>query len=286
MKFSVFTVMTPEYSPAEIVKILSRLGYDGVEWRVQHLDPSYANEGPSYWRNNRCTIELETILEHAEEIRDLSIAAGLEICALSSYLLPHERERIEHVVQAAQIMGAPKIRINTPPYDRSRRYYALFREIREQLLDLQNLSRAYGVQILVEIHFGKIIPSASSAYRLIEGMDPSCIGVIYDPGNMIYEGYEAWRMGLEILGDYLAHVHVKNARWRPGEKDESGTLHWIAESARVNEGVANWGEILADLRAVGYDGYLSFEDFSSGMTTDEKLSFNLAYMRRLLAELE
>ena len=37
------------------------------------------------------------------------------------------------------------------------------------------------------------------------------LGIIHDVGNMVYEGYERYEMGLSILGPYLAHVHVKSA---------------------------------------------------------------------------
>ena len=92
-------------------------------------------------------------------------------------------------------------------------------------------------------------------------------------------------MGLELLGDYLAHVHVKNAHWRSESRGERNTLRWVAESVSLNDGIVNWIEVLTDIRTVGYDGYLSFEDFSSEKPTDEKLSCNLNYMRQLLEEL-
>ena len=34
MKISVFTVITPEFTPEEVVKRLAHLRYEGVEWRV------------------------------------------------------------------------------------------------------------------------------------------------------------------------------------------------------------------------------------------------------------
>ncbi|GIX08239.1 MAG: hypothetical protein KatS3mg115_2642 [Candidatus Poribacteria bacterium] len=42
---------------------------------------------------------------------------------------------------------------------------------------------------------------------------PEQVGVIHDAGNMVHEGFENYQMGCELLGPYLAHVHVKNAAW-------------------------------------------------------------------------
>ena len=36
---------------------------------------------------------------------------------------------------------------------------------------------------------------------------------------MVYEGYEAYQLGFEMLGKYLAHVHVKNAALTPAGLD-------------------------------------------------------------------
>ncbi|MEZ4633203.1 MAG: hypothetical protein R2880_21235 [Deinococcales bacterium] len=67
---------------------------------------------------------------------------------------------------------------------------------------------------MIEIHHRTIVPSASAVYRLVSHFDPQHIAVIYDPGNMAYEGFEDYRMGLELWEPYLAHVHLKMPRRR------------------------------------------------------------------------
>ena len=74
----------------------------------------------------------------------------------------------------------------------------------------------------IETHFGNIAASASLAHRLVSQFDPQFIGVVYDPGNMVYEGYECWRTGFELLGPYLHEVHAKNATWVPVDKVPEG----------------------------------------------------------------
>jgi sugar phosphate isomerase/epimerase len=71
---------------------------------------------------------------------------------------------------------------------------------------------------------------------------------------MIIEGREDCRMGLEILGDYLAYVHVKNCVWRP-----SGG-RWCHQWAALREGMVDWPDTVAALKACGYEGYLSVEN--------------------------
>ena len=287
MKYSVFTVMTPEYTPAQLVTEVSRLGYDGIEWRVKDTDPEYAREEASFWRHNRCTIQLTGIRDVAENLRDLVQEAGLETCCLATYLTPSERDNIETVMAAANVLGAPMLRTMLPRFEKEHHYPDLFEEVRGQLVDLQYLSAEYGVKVVVETHPGRIIPSASSAFRLVEGADPRYIGVIYDPGNLVCEGLEDFRMGLELLGPYLAHVHVKNQSWRPTEAevaDLSEEIHWRCEPCTISRGMVSWHELLSELGTIGYDGYLSFEDFSGELTSSQKLCFNLRYCRGILEQ--
>ena len=285
MKYSVFTGMTPEYNLAEAAALFKRLGFDGVEWRVMDVPPEKQGEPPSFWGSHRCTIPLSQVEARAAEVRDLTEAAGLEIAALASYLRPADLAGAEAVMQGAAAMGCRLVRFWALPYDGTVPYRELFGKSLAGLVNIEALARAYDVRAVLEIHLGYIISSASLARRLVESFDPRYIGLIYDPGNMVYEGYEAWAMGIEILGPYLAHVHVKNAGWFPRPRDEDGTTRWEARTVPLPDGIVPWGEVLRLLRAAGYDGYLSLEDFSTQQPTAEKLAADLAYLQRLVAAL-
>jgi sugar phosphate isomerase/epimerase len=72
---------------------------------------------------------------------------------------------------------------------------------------------------------------------------------------MIIEGREAWQLGLELLGPYLDYVHAKNICWvRDGAR-------WRWQFAALEHGQVDWREIATALRRVGYDGYISNENF-------------------------
>ncbi len=208
----------------------------------------------------------------------------------------HQLEAIDQLMQGAKALGAPRIRVGTPSYDRTRNYNELFAETSEHLKAIQDLAKQYNIAAAVETHHGNITASASLAHRLVSQFDPGYIGVLYDPGNMIHEGYENWRMGLELLGPYLHEVHAKNAlRERiddipadrmmtpiePSEKQAAdGTVLWHAHFSEMSTGIANWQQIMADLKAVGYDGWIAFEDFSqSNGDTRDKCVQNLAYLK-------
>ena len=143
--------------------------------------------------------------------------------------------------------------------------------------------RAHGVKALVEIHHGTIVPSASATRRFLDGFDPESVGVIYDPGNMVWEGHESYRLGLETLGPYLAHVHAKNSAWRQRGRRGDGGLAWQAEWTPLDAGMVDLHDLFAALRQIGYDGWVSVEDFSTERPLAERVRDNLRYLQRFLA---
>jgi sugar phosphate isomerase/epimerase len=283
MKFSVFTVGTPDYNVVETVGKLKEYGYDGVEWRVSSSIKSKPEVIPSrdrwYWEYNRSTVDTDNILEEAQAVKDICAEEGIEICALATYLTAAETERIEKVLKAAVIMNCPKIRVNLPQYNGSVNYRELFDKTVVQIKVLEELAKKYGVKINFEIHHGTIVPSASAAYRLVASFDSKYIGIIYDAGNMVHEGFEQYQMGLELLGEYLDHVHIKNASWTVRDV---GNNEWQCQWSAIEKGQVDFKKLFSALKAVGYDGYLSFEDFSNDETTDVKLKANLELIRELL----
>lgn len=280
MKLAIFTVSLPEWTPEEAVGRLAELGYDGVEWRIAD-DPPRAT--PGFWQGNRCTWPLRSFVADAPRIRALTAAAGLATPAIASYVPAADRAHVERVLRGAAALGAPLARIQAPPYDRSMDYVALWEQARREYQEVERLALAHGVKALVEIHHGTIVPSASAARRFLEGFDPMAVGAIYDPGNMVWEGYEAYRLGLAVLGPYLAHVHVKNAEWRPTGRRADGSLAWAAAWTPLDAGMVDVGELFAALRDAGYDGWVSVEDFTTERPLAERVSANVSFLRAALA---
>ena len=175
-------------------------------------------------------------------LAELGRKYGMECFSLASYLPPSETEKIEKVMKAAAIMGAPKIRVFQVGYkatDDQKNYQLLMAETRTQLLNLEPLCRRYGVKIILEMHHDTIVSSPSAAYNLLSGLDPACFGINIDPGNMVYEGYENYQKAFELIGPYIAHVHVKNAVLVEDGRDELGSKKFKRAWAPLWDGSAD-----------------------------------------------
>ena len=285
MKYSVFTVSMPEFDFEQTTKLLSSLGYDGVEWRVGKAagaqEPEDYTFDNRYWTHNHATLALDDVALEAQKAKALCDQYGLAFVSISSNLNVSQYAEIESVAKAAASIGCPLVRIWAPAYDGSINYNEVLAQCIEDTKKILPLAQKYHVKFLFEIHMGLIIPSASAAYRLVSNFDPALVGVIYDPGNNVYEGLENMKMGIEILGPYLAHVHVKNGKWAQDASEPDGTAHFSPTLAELDQGYFDLKKLLATLKEKDYQGFLSVEDFTNRMTTEEKMTHAIEFMRRV-----
>lgn len=239
MKYSVFSGVLPELSADEVCRRLGRHGYHGVEWRV---------DGEYHFR-------AATIDRDAPRIKALCDAHGLEVAGLTSYVRPGDDDAIARLLDACGSMGCRRFRVFSARYDPGVGYFAIRDRTRAELERLARRLEGTGVKALLEIHFGTIVTSPALAFELLRDLDPTTIGVILDPANLVIEGSMDLQMALDMLGQRVDLVHVKNIRW---ERPPAGKWRWRFDE--LADGQCDWAEVIRVLRARGYDGWLSLEN--------------------------
>ncbi|MFX1821712.1 sugar phosphate isomerase/epimerase [Pseudarthrobacter sp. CC4] len=290
MKFSVFTASTPDWTPEEAVSHLSGQGWDGIEWRI--TDQAEAPE-PGFWAGNKATIPLTGLEDNLGRVATITRDAGLEFSGIGGYARCDNHDDVERMLAATAALGAGQVRVTTLPLGTAAwgnegpsgiPYPALFEAARRDFEWVAERAAHHGVKALVELHHRTITASASSARRLLEGLDPRHVGVIHDLGNLLIEGQEDFLPAFELLGEYLAHIHVKNAVWvRQDATDESGAAVFSNEWAPLQSGQGSVLEYFKALAAHGYDGWVTVEDFSTELPLAERTAGNLDYLRRTAA---
>ena len=269
VKFSVYTLSLPTLSPAAGAELVSRLGFGGIEWRY-----AVGNAGstlvPSFTGNNLCTIDPDW--DSSDAVRNLGASVGLATVGLAPYIDVGDIASYERVACFAAEAGVPSIRLRSPSVD-GRDFATLFAEGRAFFEQVEAVSLRYGVLGLLEMHQGSLCASATMAERLVDGLDPTAVGVIYDIGNLVVEGYEDPRVGLGVLGPYLAHVHLKNAAWRAVAGE------WESYWAPLDEGILDIRSFLQLLESTGYAGWVSLEDLSTARACSDTLAYNARLLR-------
>ena len=218
-------------------------------------------------------------------IRAAAARTGVRVCALAPRLWVDNQEVVGTVLDGAHAIdpeAPPMVRLSPPGYDRTRPYAEQFAAVRAGIERLLPQARARGVKLLYEIHVGTVAMSAARAHALLDGLDSAHVGAIFDLPNMSRVALEDTRQGMELLGPHLAYCHIGGSRPVAGDADTHGQRQWSWEFCPLAEGIANIPQVIADLRAVGYSGYLSIEDFST-LEADTRLGQGSAYLRRLLA---
>lgn len=288
MKYCVFTTTMPDYTPEETIGLLQEIGYDGVEWRVTEPCPAEKPADYSfklrYWKYNKSVIDIHRAVELAPEIRAQCDGAGLEMPVLGAYLPFCDWETAERMVLAADTLGCRKIRMSSPiPWNKNgESYRSAMAKAKAGLVEVEAFAKKHDIMFVFETHMDSLVQSPSAMYRFVCDCDPRYIGVIYDVGNScIWEGHEDVEVGIQVLGEYLTHVHIKNGNWF-FDKTENGTDLFYPWWTSLNKGILNLPRFMKLLRANGYDGYICIEDLTDEREPIEKLKFNLEYMKSCL----
>jgi len=279
MKISATTVMMPQFDMEETAALLSRLGCDGAEWRVRWIPKEARGEPYSPWGNVKNDYTPEMFAANPEKLLDVSRRYRIAIAGIASSDAADSLKDIEMLAQGAAKTRAPFIRVGAPRnYDRTMNYNALFTETVNALSKALDITKSYGVRVLVEMHIGTIFVSSGLVHRVVSRYEPSEIGVIYDLQNIVQEGYENFRMALELLGPYVGHVHIGGRAPKPNGLQPDGTRIWKWEGTSLAEGLLDVKQAIRDLKAVGYEGFLSAEDFRD-LPVEDKLAEDLTYLR-------
>lgn len=275
VRFGASSASLPSLTPEALAEELVRLGYQGVEWRVASIDHIDPRQLWDLRHNNRCTIAPTEFA--VSQIQERCQALGLQIFGLSPYLAVGDLAQTHRLIDLAELAGQARVRLWAPSYEHER-YAEAYARMRRFLDSVLPRAQAQGVQLVVEVHQRTICSSPSLAMRVAEHYPASCLGIIYDIGNLAIEGREDVRLSLDIMGKHLAHVQVKNVAYKP----LGPGLGWQWDWCPPDEGVLPLAAMLKTLGESDFADWISIEDFSTAFTDLHKLSRNRELIRDYL----
>jgi sugar phosphate isomerase/epimerase len=275
------TSTLPGFNFEQALEIASLSGCRGIELRI-------ADEHH---------LSLENALSNGVSISRAIKARNLEQSVLNSYIAVEDTQAVDQLIYSAQIMQTPKIRVvlpraahaavaqqarineGIPAYESDYHPAEIINRLRSCLANLEVKAQRAGVQILLELHWGTVMSSFTSAYLLVKDLDPDWIGITFDPANMLVEGKEDWEFGLRLLGKHIANVHVKNVVWKPSA--EGWTWCW----APLKQGMIDWVELTSLLNQAGYQGDYAIEDFLAPQDYAKNSIEHIKNLRETLQEM-
>jgi sugar phosphate isomerase/epimerase len=283
MKYSATSVMLPDLDMAEQAALLQRLGFDGIEWRVRRVSEGARGKGYSPWGEHKNDLTPENFAAKAEEMKRVAADHGLAIAGLATNPNAGDLEQIKLLVEGAVKSGAPFVRVGAPRlYDRTVNYHVLYEETVAAYGKALALTEGTKVKLCLEIHGGTIHVSASLAYRILSNFPPDRVCAIYDPQNMVSDGYETTELGLELLDKYAGHCHVGGHRPVEKGRDETGSMQWDWPGCPMADGLYNYPRMIRKLKQMSYPYFISIEDFRD-LPAEEKLREGIEYLKKVEA---
>ena len=248
IKFSGHTMGAPGRDIYECIRLFKEIGYDGIEVRV-------AENGQ---------INSETLTdEEALRIYEAAQAAGMEFSSLVSYYQDFvgEEERpgvianLKRVIEIAAILHCPIVRLyggkeahTHPEFWFNDVWSRTVSGIREVAL----YAAQFGVRLAIETHIGSLTMSIRDVLRLVEDVNMDNVGILFDYAWVELAGVEFGKEAVRKAAGHIFHVHVKD--WKLHQR-----LPVQKTSCLMGEGTVAWDEVLAELKAIGYTGYVSDE---------------------------
>ena len=226
------------------------------------------------------------------EIASVAQEAGIIISCLEieplSYSITDEdaserkagQDTIRRAMEVAAEMQVPTVLVIPGyvglPWDPSVkpvRYDHAYDRTKNGLRDLVPTAQKLGVTMLVENIWNKFLLSPLEMRALIDDIDSERVGVLLDTGNVLQFGYpEQW---IRILGARIGELHLKD--YRQGVGTVEGFVALL-------DGDVNWGQVMAALSEIGYEGFLTAEMFPYKHHGDAIIAHTSEAMDRIIGD--
>ena len=286
MKIGAFTTFTPEYTFAESCAMIKSLGYAGVQPRICEAKHAGFDSAKPFnpWSNGKGAITEDAFFADPKGVLKPAADAGLEISSVASYTSTADMDRAVKMVKACSKAGIKHVRIGglPMPSDKVFNAKAFIDKSRGTFKELVAEAKKAKVRPCVELHPGNVYPGASGAMNFLQGFEATEVGILYDPANALGDGWETFPVALNVMGDFLAEVHVKNCRWVAGAVGPQGTRKWDTENSDLEDGCVDWAELIGALKERGYKGWLIEEGHTANRTSHTRLKMSYELLSKLI----
>lgn len=227
-------------------------GFDGIEL-------SFDGEGD---------LDFNTTQSQAEDVRARADSHGLGLAGLATGFLwdhpltgddPSKRQKgiaaVDKMLDIAKWLGVDAILVVPGavhvfflPHMKPVPYDVALERSKDALSGLVAKAEANKVSIGLENVWNKFLLSPTEMRDFIDGFGSDAIGAYFDAGNVLPFGYpDQW---IRILGNRVKRVHIKDF------KISVGTIDGFCD---LLEGDVDFPAVMAALKDIGYDGWITAE---------------------------
>lgn len=268
--YSSFPVWVPSYPLADVIERIAAIGYDGIEIGAAspHAYPDYL--GPERRREIRSVLEANG-LALASMLPAPGGGPGFNVASPLPEERVNTRDQYRKVINLCADLGG-----KTVIYVAGWQVFGTSREqawswSREALAEVAEAAAARGVTIVIEPTSAdsNLIDSCDDAMQLMAEVDKPNVKLMFDTYHVIYRN-EVSTDYVRRMGKDLRHLHLADAN----------------RAAPSHAGRADYRAIVAELRKIGYEGYVTMEiGFDRRAVEPDRIAREaFTYMKGLLAE--
>jgi sugar phosphate isomerase/epimerase len=229
--------------------------------------------------------------EMVARVRELCHHYGIKISCIGSPVgkspiadpLEVELVNLERIFRIAERMGTRLIRVFSfyPPKGTAESDYDAYLDAAAlRLRRMAELSKREGFRLVLENEKGIVGDTVSRCHALLIAIGGDGLGFVWDTANFVQVGEARLvERGWPLLGQYVEHVHIKDAFLASGKVCVAG----------AGEGQVR--ELLAALQDRGYRGFLALEPHltiaghSSGFSGPDGMALAVEALRGLMSDL-
>ncbi len=271
--WSIFPKFYQHLSAAELADLIKHVGLDTTNVVIRN----------GYW------VSEDTMKESLPRFVSTMENAGLKLGFATAGFMPEKVLADDTPLAILADNGIKEFRMGYFRWDRQKTPAQCMEDARAQMESMASLCEKHRIRAVYQVHHGTLIPGAWAAWYLVKDLPSKYVGVMLDPGNQVYEGWEDWMRSAHLLGDKLVAMGIKDAGVHRGDDTDNEKKGWWRTFVSLEEGVSDWYEIARALKSVDFTGtfvYMPFyhSDDSAAMTST--LKGEVSYLRKAFAAVE
>ena len=195
----VFTKPFNSLSFDRLAEEVAGIGYDGIEAPIRrggHIDP-------------------QNVVDELPKLVEALAKHGLSITVMTSDINDPNDPLTERVLRTASTLGIKRYRMKYFHYDADTPIADQITAWHDQFVDLAAMNHDFGITGVYQNHAGSRYMGAAiwDLDRVLDGIDPSDIGMAYDIRHATVEGGTSWPVTFRMIRDHIDTVYVKDFAW-------------------------------------------------------------------------
>lgn len=227
-----------------------------------------------------------TVREELPRVVRMIADEGLQVPLITTDILRADDDAVA-IFQTAASLGIKEIKLGYHKYGTFGTFRQTLDQMRRDLDSIEALAKRLQIRANLHIHSGDhMTAQAPVVWDLIRDRDPAAIGAYADPGHMVTEGMrDGWRQGLDLLGDRISLVSIKDVAWEPAPTSDLGKPRPQVKVVPLRRGIVHWPKVFQCLRALNFAGWMSIHSEYAGLSAPEVIAQtrdDLAYLRGII----